>query len=75
MAKKPSEKLDDLMMGRTAWEDTDPAIRSWAGFFIYDAANRILAQPKEKRRGMIDRVPAKIRGRVEQEVIRVARMR
>lgn len=67
----PSAKLDDLLMGRTAWEDADPAIRSWAAFFIFDAAKTILKAPKEKRRGMLGKIPALIRPRVEDEIRRL----
>ena len=59
------------MMGKTAWDDADPAIQSWAGKFIFDAAKLILSKDKPKRRPMLDKIPPQIRPRVEAEMIRL----
>ena len=60
------------MMGRVAWEDAQPGIRSWAGRFIYDAACQIIAAPdKATRRRMLGRIPATVRLQVETEVKRL----
>jgi len=69
---RPSKQLEDLLMGRTAWDDAPVAIRSWARLQIYEAARAICAAPdKGTRRNMLGRVPAPIRPRVENEVKRL----
>lgn len=75
-ALRPSRQLEDLLTGRTPWEDASPAIRSWARLTIHDAAKQILAQPsKGERRNMLARVPAPMRPHVEAEVKRLWAMR
>ena len=70
--KRPSEQLEDLMYGRTSWDDTPEAIRSWARFGIYQAARQIVAEPEMGlRRNMIGRVPAHMREMVRAEVKRI----
>jgi hypothetical protein len=70
--KRPSEQLEDLMYGRTSWDDTPEAIRSWARFGIYQAARQIVAEPEMGlRRNMIGRVPAHMRAMVQAEVKRL----
>ena len=75
MHKTPSQKLHDLLSGRTEWDDADEAIRSWASFEIYKAAEDVLRLPtKEKRREFLDRVPASLRPHIESEVMRLWRL-
>jgi hypothetical protein len=70
--KRPSEQLEDLMLGRIGWDDAPDAIKSWARFHIYGAAKQILAAPdKGTRRNMLGRVPAHMRARVEAEIKRL----
>ena len=69
---RPSEQLEDLLMGRIAWDDAPPAIRSWAQLQIYQAAKQIVAAPdKGTRRNMLGRIPANVRPHVENEVKRL----
>ena len=70
--KRPSDELEDLLMGRTAWDDAPDAIRSWARLPIFEAAKTILAAPdKGARRNMLGKIPAAIRPRVEVEIKRL----
>lgn len=74
MHNPPSRKLHDLLSGRTAWDDADKSIQSWAQFEIYRGARDILKLPtKEKRREMLDRIPASLRPRIEAEIMRLWR--
>lgn len=73
---RPSVKLRELLMGRTAWDDADPAIQSVASFEIYKAAKQILAMGgKGARRNALGKIPASIRPKVEDEVKRLWGMR
>ena len=66
---RPSKQLEDLLMGRLAWDNAPDAIKSWAQLYIYEAAKKIVAAPdRGTRRNMLGRVPAPIRPRVENEV-------
>lgn len=63
---RPSEQLEDLMMGRIAWEDAQPGIRSWAERYFHDAACQILDAPdKATRRRMLLKIPETVRPQVE----------
>ena len=70
---RPSTQLNDLLSGKVAWEDAQPAIRSWAMLTIHGAAQTILAAPKPKRRAMIGRLPPTLRMILEREIIRLSR--
>ena len=73
---KPSAQLEALLMGRAAWEDAQPGIRSWAQKPIYDAAKQIIAVTDiGTRRNMLGKIPAPIRPRVEAEVKRLWALR
>ena len=73
---RPSEKLADLLRGKTAWDDAPEAIRSCARLEIYRGACAVLDQPsKEERRNMLARLPAAIRPHVEAEAKRIWAMR
>lgn len=72
----PSEQLNDLLTGKVKWDEAQPAIRSWASFYIYDAAKQLVLMPdKEKRRMALDKIPSAIRPYVEEEVKRIWPMR
>jgi hypothetical protein len=74
--EKPSKQLENVLMGKTSWEDAPLAIKSWARKPIYDAAVQILAAPdKGTRRNMLGRIPAQIRPMVELEVNRLWALR
>ena len=74
--KWPSEQLSDLLTGKVAWDEAQPAIRSWASFHIYDAAKQIVLMPEKTRRLVaLERIPESIRPHVEQEVKRIWPMR
>ena len=70
---RPSAQLNDLLTGKVAWEDAQPAIRSWAMLTIHGAANTILAAPRARRRAMIDKLPPTLRPILEREIIRLSR--
>ena len=73
---RPSKQLENLMLGRTSWDETPEAIRSWARFFIYQAAKQIIAEPeKKKRQAMLARVPDHMRDKVEAEILRLWSLR
>ena len=72
----PSEQLNDLLTGKVKWDEAQPAIRSWASFYIYDAAKQLVTMPdKEKRRMALGKIPSAIRPYVEEEVKRIWPMR
>ena len=70
---RPSTQMNDLLTGRVAWNDAQPAIRSWAMLTIHGAAQTILAAPKPRRRSMIDKLPVTLRPILKAEIIRLAR--
>ena len=70
---RPSAQLHALLTGATAWDDARPAIRSWAMLTIHGAARTILGAPKNRRRGMIDKLPPSLRPILEREIIRLSR--
>ena len=70
---RPSAQLHALLTGATAWDDAQPAIRSWAMLTIHEAAKTILAAPKPKRRAMINKLPTTLHPILEAEIIRIAR--
>lgn len=71
MHKTPSEKLHDLLSGRTEWDDADASIRSWAQLEIHKAAVEVLRTPKEKRDAFLERIPSSLRDKVKAEANRV----
>lgn len=70
-SKWPSAQLAYLLSGEQAWGDAPEAIRSWAMFYIHDAAKQVLTLPKEKRRAAMDKLPGTIRPKLEAEVKRL----
>lgn len=76
MVIRPSKQLENLMFGKTSWDDTPEAIRSWATFHIYQAAKQIIAETeKKKRQAMLARVPQHMRDKVEAEILRLWSLR
>lgn len=62
----PSFQLAELLTGRTAWDDAQPAIQSWATFHIHDAARQLLGMKgAAQRRAGLAKIPAAIRVMVE----------
>lgn len=70
---RPSAQLNDLLTGKVAWEEAQPAIRSWAMLTIHGAAKTILGAHRNRRRGMIDKLPPSLRPVLEREIIRLSR--
>lgn len=52
-------------------ENAPEAIQSWARFFIYQGAEKILALDRPKRQAALDAVPETLRPYVEAEIKRV----
>lgn len=69
--KSPSQKLHDLLSGRTEWDDADASIRSWARLDIHKAAIEALRMPKEKRDAFIERIPRSLQDKVKAEANRI----
>jgi len=68
----PSEQLADYLTGRVDPDDVASPIKSWAAFFIHDAAKQVMAiDTREKRRAALGKVPPHIRPLVEKEVMRL----
>ena len=66
---RPSVLLADLLSGKTAWDDADPAIRSWSRLTIHNAAKTICdAGTRQQRVAMLKKIPASIRPHVEARV-------
>jgi len=68
----PSAKLADLLNGKIAWLDAEPSIRSWAAFYILDAARTIIGMAgQDQRRKALGTLPATIRPVIETEIQRL----
>ena len=70
---RPSVQLHSLLTGATAWDDAQPAIRSWAMLTIHGVSKTILGAPRPRRRSMIDKLPPTLRPALEREIIRLSR--
>ena len=68
---RPSAQLHALLTGATAWDDAQPAIRSWAMLTIHGAAKTIIGAPRNRRRGMIDKLPPSLRPVLELSLIHI----
>lgn len=76
MVEKPSVELKALLDGRRGLNDVSDGVRSWARFYIYQAAEEILAMPsKNARREALEKVPDTIRSSVRDEVMRLWEIR
>ena len=72
MVERPSVELKALLEGRQSFEDTTPAVRSWARLYIYLAAEEVIEQPtRAARNAALEKVPASIRDAARQEAIRL----
>ena len=68
----PSEQLAELLGGKITWAKANPMIRSWAAFYIHQAARQIIGMTTtEKRRIALDKLPGTIRPQVETEIKRL----
>lgn len=74
--EQPSVELRAFLEGRREISSVCPAVRSWAQFFIYQAAKEIIAMPdRQQRREALDKIPETIRDKVRDEATRLWRMR
>jgi len=65
----PSEQLAKYLNGESSGT---PAIRSWAQFYVHDAAKQICGMPTiEKRRTALGKIPVTIRLDVQDEIKRI----
>lgn len=70
--KWPSEQLADYLGGLVDEDQVSPAIKSWAAFYIHDAALQVCQlETKEKRRTALSKIPPTIRQQVQDEVKRI----
>lgn len=68
----PSEQLAEYLTGKVHPDDVAPAIKSWSAFFIHDAAKQVIAiKTKESRRVALAKIPPSIRGKVQDEIMRI----
>ena len=66
----PSEQLAAYLGGKDT--SPSPAIRSWAQFYVHEAAKQICGMDtKEKRRIVLGKIPDAIRPDVEAEIKRI----
>ena len=69
----PSEQLTAYLSGESVGTD---AIRSWAAFEIWQAAQQICAMPTlEKRRTALEKIPVTIRPLVKDDMRRIWKTR
>lgn len=72
MVDRPSKKLADLLNGVTPWDQADESIRSWAQYYIYDAAKQCMAgKNRDDRIKRFSKLPPHIRPRVSAEIRRL----
>ena len=65
-------QLLNVLEGIVPYDEATPAIKSWAQFYFYEAAQQILkVSGKEARREALKKVPEGLRPHVEKEVIRL----
>ena len=63
---KPSEQLAGYLSGKVSADDTPAAIKSWATFEIFKAAQQVVSgKDVGARRDMLGRVPPHIRPQVQ----------
>lgn len=72
--KRPSDRIDAVLMGKADLAGEDPAIQSVCSKYIFDGATAVLKlKTKEARRRALDKAPAMIRPHLEREVMRLFR--
>lgn len=65
----PSYYLREVLTGSLPLKDAPPAVQSWARLEIHDGAMAVInAGGIEKRRAMLQRIPASVRPYVEERV-------
>ncbi len=70
--KRPSEQLEDVMMGRVPYEEAPKAIQSLAGMEFRRAAKEILSgETNAEKRARLDRVPDYAKTYVETEIKKI----
>lgn len=70
--KRPSEQLEDVMMGRIPYEDATASIQSLAGMEFRRAAKEVLAgATNAEKRARLDRVPDYAKRYVETEIKKI----
>ena len=73
---RPTDQINEVLSGKLHYELAQPAIQSACRLQIYEGACAILKMPdKEARRAALDRIPALIRPYVEEEAMRLWRIR
>ena len=72
VVKLPTQQLDDLLSGRVAYADAEPAIQSWAQHSIHIGALSLLRiKDKDARNVALQKVPENLRELVRAEVVRL----
>jgi hypothetical protein len=72
--RRPSDRIQAVLMGKVALEDEDQGIQSVCSKYIFDGAKAILGlKTKDARRRALDRAPAMIRPHLEREIMRLFR--
>ena len=72
--RRPSDRIQAVLMGKVALEDEDQGIQSVCSKYIYDGAVAVLKlKTKEARRRALDKAPALIRPHLEREIMRLFR--
>jgi len=72
--RRPSDRIQAVLMGKAELADEDPAIQSVCSKYIFDGAKAILGlKTKDARRRALDRAPAMIRPHLEREIMRLFR--
>ena len=70
-----AKQIDDVLEGHVKLEDAKPSVRSCIRLHIYNMACDVLEKPKPERRSEIDAKPESIRKLLEDEIIRIWRLR
>ena len=71
---RPSQQLENLLSGKTPWEQATPAIQSMARLQFFLAAQEILSAPTpQEKRARLDKVPPHAKVHVEYEIKRILR--
>jgi len=67
--------MEEVLSGKLHYELAHPAIKSACRLQIYEGACEILKIPQPLRKAALEKIPALIRPYVEEEVVRLWRMR
>lgn len=70
--RRPSDRIQAVLMGEVALEDEDESIQSVCSKYIFDGATAVLKlRTKDARRAALDKAPALIRPHLEREIMRL----